>query len=119
MKQSLAERLDIRSLVFRYLGASAAFGLALASAGALHATEADYWDEVADGVKLSASIYVCSIEVPPAACDADKANGALLIHPARLAIPCGVQSAAVLAGTGLRAGPGQYVKVACAPTSRN
>jgi hypothetical protein len=63
---------------------------------------------------VEAKILVCPAAIAPADCDAQNALDVITGSPSASEIGCGVQSQQMLAGTGIRMGDGQYVKVACA-----
>ncbi len=60
-----------------------------------------------------AAIYVCPGAVAPSDCNAPSALQSIVDPPWAQEVGCGVESQAVLAGSGLRLVEGQYVKVVC------
>lgn len=58
-------------------------------------------------------VFVCAGTTAPTECDAHNALDVILSPPSATELSCGVQSQEMLAGTGIRARDGQYVKIVC------
>ena|SRR5208283_3844473 len=93
--------------------AHAACILALAAGAGARAEERQVSEFRYDHAPVGASILICPISVAPAACDAHTATDVLLGPPSPGLIGCGLQSEALLAGSGIPIGKSQYVKVVC------
>jgi hypothetical protein len=59
------------------------------------------------------TVLLCAGTTAPAERDAHSALDVILIPPSATELGCGVQGQEMLAGTGIRARDGQYVKIVC------
>lgn len=66
---------------------------------------------------LAARILVCPGTISPSDCNVQNALAVIIGPPSANEISCGVQSQALLAGTGMQMREGQYVKVTCSRTT--
>lgn len=91
----------------------------LMAAAALTATHADELQvsKVKYAQPLAARILVCPGTISPSDCNLQNALAVTIGPPSANEISCGVQSQALLAGTGMMMREGQYVKVTCSRTA--
>jgi hypothetical protein len=89
----------------------AATSLSGASADELQVSKLKYAEP------LAARILVCPGTISPSNCNVQNALDVIIGPPSANEISCGVQSQALLAGTGMWMREGQYVKVTCSRTA--
>jgi hypothetical protein len=92
-------------------GLLAAAALTVAHADELRVSKLKYTQP------LAARILVCPGTISPSDCNVQNALAMIVGPPSANEISCGVQSQALLAGTGMRMREGQYVEVTCARTT--